>query len=114
MRVKVLGFMRKEWLGELKGKTANNMSVIRDDAGRDWAVPNQQVFNIVPLKIGYKVRSTIGEGYSRFVIVTTELDMDTGEELYICRSRYSTATWDSRKRYAYSSGELERWSDEQS
>lgn len=109
-KVRVVGFGSsdglREWEGTLKGKTANNISVVRDGAGRDWAVPNNQIFNVVPLKVRDIVTSTLGEGTSRFEIVTTEIDRETGEELYICRSMYSDATWSGRKRYAYSNSEL--------
>lgn len=105
-KVRVVGFGGKEWIGTLRGTTENQMSIVRDEESRDWAISSGKVYPMVPLRVGDLVTSTLGEGTSTFKIVATEIDTDTGEELYICRSTYSDASWNSRKRYAYSNSDL--------
>ena len=96
MKVRIVNFGGKEWIGDLISTTHNNMSIVRDSSNRDWAIPNQSVVDARPLSIGDDVKSLLGDG--RFVIVATEVDTSTGELLYICRSTHSESSWNSRKK----------------
>ena len=104
MRVRVLNF-KSGLKGNLLFETENNMSVVKDDEGKIWSVPKQDVLQIVPFAIGDVVKSILGFGDSRFTIVAIENSKDG--IFYICRSMRSDSTWESKKRYAYTDNEIE-------